>query len=553
MKTNRKNLLQILALYSPVIIGCILMIPRLLSPQFGFFDDATTLITSESILDGTWSLADDAYLGRFRPVYWFYYAVIYALAGQNPFWFFMGNALLLSVTTIGLIILARRLGSSRLQAWFAGTVFVLAGSALENTYTLSKPELQQGLWLILSLLSIGLSTQANSNRRKGLSLALASSTIFLACASKETSMILLPIAFAWFLISWLLKRLNKSSGETAFPARRVYLIASFIGVAAFLALRYLNLPSGLIESGYPSRFNFSRDHMVANARIWVDLVLRDYLYLLPLTPLPLLWWIIKRNFQRLHLLVDSAIWMLAWAAIYIPWQFTQEYYLLPFALGAAILAAILLHGNLALLQQAKVPWRVLSVIGLALTLTLFLLTLPSNVTKGRAQLAVDASNDEMLNYVLDYAPQDGVVLINIQDPNEYVRRFITYVNLIGDRPDLEVDHFHFQDPVLEGWEDKTIMIVSPIVENQFYPSMRMGVFEMPSRKWNQSLLEYMGAQGELQSQVRHQFRSALINTPRAICFLIPSLKYCKVPHSPIDNRVFAYGWDIYIFMPSMEK
>jgi hypothetical protein len=553
MKLDRRDFLRALALYSPVIIGLLLMIPRLLSSQFGFFDDATTLTTSENILNGTWSLSDEAYHGRFRPAYWFYYATIYAFAGRNSFWFFMGNVLLLSLITIGLVRIAYAFGLNRLQAWFAGTTFVLAGSTLENAYTLSKPELQQGLWLILSLLSSGLYIQASSRWKKGLQLALTSLAIFMACASKETSLVILPISFAWFLISWFLKRLNKSSDKTALPARRFYLIASVIGIIAFLVLRSLNLPSGLIESGYPSRYDFSPTHMSTNARIWLDLLQRDYLYLIPLSVLPLLWWLYKRDVHRLHLSLDIGIWMLAWMVIYIPWQFTQEYYLLLFTMGAAILVAALIEGNLAILRRDKILWQLLLAIPLAFALILFLLTIPSLYTKARAQLAVDASNEEMLNYVLDNAPENGVVLINIQDPNEYVGHFITLVNDIGDRPDLEVEHFQFQDPAVEGWSDKVITVVSPIVENQFYPSMRMGVFEMPSRSWNESLLEYMGDRGELQSQIRNSFRSALIDTPRAMCFLIPSLKYCKVPHSPIDNRVFAYGWDIYNFLPPQDE
>jgi hypothetical protein len=552
MKTYPRTLLKSLAQYSPVIIGCILMIPRLLSPQFGFFDDATTLTTSENILNGTWSLADEAYHGRFRPIYWLYYAIIYAFTGQNPLWFFMGNTLLLSLITIGLIHLARALGFSRLQAWFAGIAFILAGSTLENAYTLSKPELQQGLWLILSLLSIGLYTQANSNWKKSLSLALSVSTIFLACASKETSLVILPISFAWFLISWFLNHLHQLPDKTSLPARRAYLIASFIGVIAFLALRSLNLPTGLIESGYPNNFDFSRAHMFANARIWMDLLLRDYFYLIPLALLPLLLWLKRRDIRWLYALIDTGTWMLAWIVIYIPWVYTQEYYLLPFAAGAAIFGAVLLKGNLTVLRSAKVPWRVLSALLLVLAAIFFSATLPTNLTKVRAQLAVDASNDEMLHYVLANAPQNGVVLINIQEPNEYVGHFKTLVNIVGQRPDLQVDYFKFQDPLQEGWEENNIMIVSPIVENQFYPSMRMGVFEMPSRTWNQSLLEYMGDQAELISQARHHFRSAIVDTPRLICFIIPSLDYCKVPHSPLDNRVFAYGWDIYSYKPPVE-
>jgi len=550
MNRNQKNLLKTLALYSPLIIGWLLMIPRLLSPQFGFFDDATTLTTSESILNGTWSLADEAFHGRFRPVYWLYYALIYTFAGQNPFWFFVGNVLLLSLITFGLIRLARALGHNRLQAWVAGTVFILAGTTLENVYTLSKPELQQGFWLILAFLTIGLSTRVDTPWKKTLYITLASITIFLACSSKETSLIVLPIAFAWFLAAWFLKLLKKSPDEDTLPTRRAYLIASLIGVIAFLAFRWVNLPAGLIESGYPSRFDFSRAWIFANARIWLDLLMRDYLYLIPLALVPTLWWLIRRNIRQLHILFDIGIWMLAWTVIYIPWQFTQEYYLLPFALGAAIFGGTLLEGNLSVLRQTKIPWRVLSMIGLVLTIALFLLVIPSLVTKARAQLAVDASNHEMLTYVLENAPESSVVLINIQDPNEYVGHFKTLVNVVGGRPDLQIDYFQFQDPVSEGWNDKVITIVSPIVENQFYPSMRMGVFEMPSRSWNQSLLEYMGDPSDHVFQARNSFRSALIDTPRAICFVFQSPKVCQKSHTPIDGRVFAYGWDIYRILPS---
>jgi hypothetical protein len=535
-----------------VIIGWILMIPRLLSPQFGFFDDATTITTSENILKGSWSLADEAYHGRFRPAYWVFYAWIYASAGQNPFWFFMGNAFLLSLITLGLIRIARALGQNRIQAWITGSAFVLAGTTLENIYTLSKPELQQALWLCLSLLTIGLHTQATTRWKKTLSFALTSISIFLACSSKETSLVMLAIAFVWFFAVWVLKLLKKPLNDGALSTRRAYLFASLLGVITFLALRWGNLPAGLIESGYPSRFDFSLARIIENTRIWLDLLMRDYLYLVPLALPPVLWWLLRREFQMLHRFFEVGVWALAWMMIYLPWQFTQEYYLLPFALAAATFTGLLLGGNLALLQQKMVPWRILSGIGLAFASVFFLLTIPSNATKARAQLAIDAANDEMLNHVLENAPQNSVVLINIQDPNEYVGNFITLVQDIGGRSDLIVDYFQFQDPVLEGWESKVITIVSPIVENQFYPSMRMGIFEMPSRNWNQSLLDYLGNQGVLVFQTKYAFRSSLLDTPRAFCFAVPSLNYCQKPHSPLDNRVFGYGWDIYHLEPPQD-
>jgi hypothetical protein len=540
-------------IFLPILVIPLLILPRLLSPQFGFFDDAATLINSEGILNGTWSPTEEAAYGRFRPMYWFYYAFIYFFAGENPFWFFMGNTLLWMLTTAGLIALVHALGGNRVQAWSAAILFTLAGTTLENAYTLSKPELQQCLWMIFSILAISVHLKTASILKEVTVISLSGSMVFLACLSKETSVILFPISLGWFIFSWTKKLITKSPESLIFKAKRRYLFAAALGVVAFILIRSIYLPFGFIEKGYPSGFNFTLTHIKDNARIWLDLLSRDFLYLAPLAVLPFLWAIYKRRLPGLEWMFDTILWMLAWIIIYIPWIYTQEYYLLPFAAGAAVLGGILFSWNIDILRGLKTTRRILYGIPLVLSFVLMLLQLPSLYTKIRAQLAVDASNDEMLHYVLDNAPKNGVVLINIQDPNEYVGHFMTLVNVIGDRPDLEVEHFQFQDPATEGWSDKAITIVSPIVENQFYPSMRMGVFEMPSRAWNESLLKYMGERGERVYHIRHSFRSALIDTPRAICFLVPSLDLCKVPHSPIDDRVFAYGWDIYNFLPFLDE
>jgi hypothetical protein len=428
------------------------------------------------------------------------------------------------------------------QILSTGIFFILASTTLENAYTLSKPELQQCLWMLLSILIVGIQSKSASTLKKTIPVILSAVAVFMACLSKETGIILVPISLGWFLFSWVKKIVSKSPDLPLFQTKGRYLLANSLGVATYIIMRSIYLPFGFIEKGYPSSFNFAISHMKENARIWLDLLSRDFTYLVPLVFLPILWAVLNRKIPRIEFIFDTSLWMLAWILIYIPWVFTQEYYLLPFAAGAALMGSILVRW--------KSTWRGFYAIPLVLAAILFLLQLPGLYTKARAQLVVDAANDEMMSYVLKNAPQNSVVLINIQDPNEYVGHFKTLVNIIGERPDLYVDYFQFQDPISEGWDDRPIMLVSPIVENQFYPSMRMGVFEMPSRSWNKSLLEYMGDNGERVDQFRHAFRSALVDTPRAICFILPSLKYCKVPHSPLDNRVFAYGWDIYLFSPA---
>lgn len=529
--------------YLPLMMIPLIMLPRLISSQFGFFDDAVILSNSEGILGDSWSPTEEAAYGRFRPMKWYYYAFIYSIVGKDPFWFFVGNTVLWMALTYGLIFLVRALGGNRAQVLTACILFAMNSSTMESTYTLSKTELLQLPWILLSILLIGILTKSTLQRWLGV--FLSSMAVFLACLFKETSVLIFPISLGWSLLTWVQMRIFKTSNPASFQAKRNLFCASILGVSAYILLRSKYIPFGFIEEGYPSHYNFTLEHIKNNARIWADLLIRDYLYLIPLFILPLIGIVRRQRINHLDKVFDSGIWISVWIGLLIPWIFTQEYYLMPFALGAAYLGSSLLGWNLDILRGSRSNWRIPSAIPLVIALTFFLLTIPSLATKARAQLAIDAANDEMLTYVLENAPQDSVLLINIQDPNEYVGNFITLVNDIGGRQDLIVEHFQFQDSTLKGWDKKEILIVSPFVENQFYPSMRMGVFEMPSRTWNTSLLEYLGDQGESVLEIKNSSRSALIDTPRAFCFLVPSLNFCQRPHSPLDNRLFAYGWEIY--------
>jgi hypothetical protein len=80
-----------------------------------------------------------------------------------------------------------------------------------------------------------------------------------------------------------------------------------VGVTAYVILRSKYIPFGLIEEGYPSQFNFALEHIKNNARIWSDLIIRDYLYLLPLSILPLIWTSLKRRIQHLESIFDSIL------------------------------------------------------------------------------------------------------------------------------------------------------------------------------------------------------------------------------------------------------
>ena len=60
--------LRTVLLYSPLLLCVGIMLPRLISPQFGFFDDGVVLTTAQRVWAGQWHIADDTYHGAFdRP------------------------------------------------------------------------------------------------------------------------------------------------------------------------------------------------------------------------------------------------------------------------------------------------------------------------------------------------------------------------------------------------------------------------------------------------------------------------------------------------------
>jgi len=521
-----------------------LMVPRLRSAQFGLFDDPTTLAVSQRILAGDWGFGDEAERGRFRPLYWLYYAFVYGLVGKDPFWFFAGNLALLAGTTAALIGLTLWLTRSHRQAFLAGLLFVLAGPTVETAYTLSKPELVQGLWLVLSVLVLRLLGERPSGvRTAGVGLLVAL-LVLLANLSKETALVLSAIGAAWFILSLWHDRKKEQRAGLRTRASGCYLAGAALGNLAYLALRSRYVPYGLTERGYADEFRLVVDRMLASARVWFDWLNRDYLYLLPLVLGVLALYAVRRGQLRSLVPLSAIAWCAAWVGLYLPWIFRVEYYLYPFSLGAAILGAWLAD---ALFRAARRgPWlgRVAGSSALAAGILLFGLALPNNITNARVQLTVDAANADLARYRVDKVPSGSLIVINIQEPNEYVAQLELLLRHIEGRDDLTLDHFHFQD--LDGLSNtRDVYVVLPSIEGQFYQSVRLGVQEHTSRRWNESLQEALEGRLAKVHEIRYGFRMLTIDALRLFCPVTPSLAYCGVPNTPVDSRLFVASWRVY--------
>ena len=135
MPSNRKKYQAIALFILPLALGVLVMLPRLISPQFGLLDDGAMLAEVRKILSGDLAMSHDLQAGRFRPLYWGYFTLIYLLAGPAPFWFFIGQTCILLTLIITIQALMKRWGASPWQRFSTSLIFLLAVPIIENFYT----------------------------------------------------------------------------------------------------------------------------------------------------------------------------------------------------------------------------------------------------------------------------------------------------------------------------------------------------------------------------------------------------------------------------------
>lgn len=535
-----------LALGLPVLIAIALMAPRILDAHFGLFDDPTSISVAQQTWAGQWDLRQDAGFGRFRPVYWLAFSLIYRLAGKQAAWYFVGNLILLAGTAWLLSGIVLRLTHRPLAAGVAGIAFALGGPVIEAAYTLSKPELLQCFFLTASGAALVLSSPAPSRRARAGRVLLGSLFILLAALTKETTGLVLAIALAWLVIPWLTARLRvpRSAARLHPLLLADFLLAAGLGIACFVLGVFALSPTTTSGAGPQANFTFTRAVMAMNARIWLVWLLRDWLYLLPLLVAAACFMATGRRLGQSTLVLGCLVWMGAWLALYLPYRFTPEYYLLPFSLGSAALSGVLALMVVDAARGTRRAERIVATGSAGLAVALFALTIPNNLSNAGIQLSVDNANAAMLQFVADTAPQGGLVLVNIRNNFEYLLTLEPMLHLVYDRPDLAVTPYvdtdgHALAEVCEG------LVLSPLIENVPFPSVRLGIPELASREWEASLQQELGGRLKLLREVRYSLDLLTIDASRLPCLVKPGMRYCGMPHTPFDTRRFAEGWRIY--------
>ncbi len=528
---------------APGLLAAVVMLPRLASPQFGLLDDGLTLQTGHQTAGRWWSvLGLIPETGRFFPAYWLAYSLVVGVVGNRPLAFFIFNVLVLAVLLGLLARLAELGGGTPRQALVAVVIFATCGPTIEAFYTLSKAEPLQMMWIGISLLVAAASVAEPRRWRRAVLIVLAGAALMLAYATKETSVVLIPISLAWLVIEWARAARPPRAARFAIT----YAALNVAAAVAFFSLRWRYAARALAEGSYTRAYAFDVATVgPALFRIAAWLI-RDFVFLAPLVVAAIIAFRTARSEWRRAILYASA-WMAGWLAVWAPWPATFEYYLLPFAFGAASFAG-LVAGALWAARGARVPpaRRGLAWSALVATALLWVPGIVNAATDGRVQLAVDRANAELVNFLGALPPRSRIIL-NTVWVNEYLYELPRHLIELERRPDLVVQHVGTF--LADSRAPARVYVVTPTMANQPGPTVRIAVHQPGVSRDGMRLSEMLRGGGELVHTTERHARLLEVGLHRQLCRVASrpfvDVTFCAGNRGVLDVRTFAYGWQVH--------
>ncbi len=540
---NTKTKTAYLMALLPLVIAVLVMAPRLASPQFGVMDDGLIYTEVQKIREGDLSMGYDLQAGRFRPLYWLYFTLIYTLAGSNPVWFFVGHLVILMILLIEIRSLMKSMRATDGAILLAQLVFLFSIPIIENFYTLSKGDPLSLVFILASLISFEKLKSTSRTTARVAYLALAFINGLFAIWAKETAYIMAPISAVWAGYALLRRKIYPKWKVQAYG---LYFAAMAGAMGAFFLIRAAVGAPPVTGGTFTERYIFTWEAIFSRIPRWMTLFASYYHYLVPLAAMAGLILISKQRISPDDELDFFAwgLWLLAWVGALMPWEYARAYYLLAFSLGVSILVGLIAPYIRNLTQNPK-PWiRRASLALTALFALLFLASLTHYRTHARAQLIFDLMNHEMLQIATQVTPEDGRVFVSLEEKKEYVEG-IEYF-LVDFYGLTEIEYTHIDVEALERlhWYPGGVVLM-PTIENMPRLLVRAGVDEKFTMLWNEIVLRNQGDRFVPVAQVHDRFRVINLNLPVMACPLIGPTGYCEDPDPFFDTRVFSYGWNIF--------
>jgi hypothetical protein len=539
------------------VICSLLMLPRILSAQFGLLDDGVLLLTAQdSFRDFSLNLYQFQGAGRFLPTASLLRAFVFSFAGFEPQRWYIWSAFILILICLEIAYIVRRYNFSRMQALLSVLFFVVSPSLIENFYTLSKSEIPLLLLISSAILLAMTYTSLSNHFMKIFMVILCFLLLLFSFGAKETS-ILLPFLFlSWLLISWIYFR--KTGEYRAFiQSDGILLVGSLIGCILYWTFRSM---LGIGNSSYYSvdyqLFNIEK--ILLNFKALLGWLIRDYPYLLP-TLLAILFVKPLRNIKNVFFTLRWFSWMGAWALILLPWNYVS-YYLLPFSFGSALFSGVILGKMLSLLlskdnlnskayfekylfipRMANRYW--LSALCVA---SLVLMIPPAfNATAyATEQLVFDRANWQFVEQVAEL-PKNSRLLVNLPSQHEYFFEIGLFVGPILNRADISIEAYQ-PHMVLDHEQD--VYLASPVFINQVLPRVR-ALNDFDVIEWRRSL-KNITDNSELIYSTRIRRLVVDIGFHRVLSFLKIGDMIGNSDRNVFESTIIDYGWELWKYSSS---
>ena len=238
--------------------------------------------------------------------------------------------------------------------------------------------------------------------------------------------------------------------------------------------------------------------------------------------------------------------MAGWLAVFLPWPATFEYYLLPFAFGAAAVAGFVLGDCWAArrpphpIATRRLAWSVLAAGG-----GLWLVTVVNATFDARVQLTVDRANTALVAFLARLPPHSRVILNTAT--NEYHAELPMHLAEIRARSDLAVEPVSRMPP--DGPVPVDVVLVTPEVANRPWPTVRVALDEASVRRDHAVLARLLGGPVAPVYRDVQQAWITEIGLHRLLCPLAPSMAldptFCPGDRLVLDRRLFSYGWQVH--------
>jgi hypothetical protein len=195
-------------------------------------------------------------------------------------------------------------------------------------------------------------------------------------------------------------------------------------------------------------------------------------------------------------------------------------------------------------QYTKRIWQGVGYASLALTGVILLVSQANSFSDAAIQLAQDAANTRVLEYVAANAPQRSQVVVNLQISNEYIEQMQLMLANFYQRPDLTLVNYQGEDLSAMQYQAQKSYFLRADLANQPKMTVRMGLDESSLQVWNASVDSSLSSWEQV-FQVSANPQILTMDFPRLLCTVIYRQNFCASGSGLVNYQQLHYQWTVY--------